>query len=277
MDNFKIAVCQMKILESKEENLAKAEKMIKEASAKGCDLVVLPEMFNCPYNNDFFPKYAEEFPGRTSRLLARLAESEKIYVVGGSIPEKDGEKIYNTSYIFDKTGKLIGKHRKMHLFDIDVEDGISFKESDTLGPGNSVTIFETEFCKVGVAICYDMRFPELMRLMALKDAEVIIVPAAFNMTTGPAHWHPLIKIRALDNQVYFVAASPSRDLDSSYIAYGHSLIVDPWGDVVSEAGIEEEIIYGTVDLSKVKKIREQLPLLKHRRNDIYKVDELSIH
>ncbi len=277
MDNFKIAVCQMKILENKEENLAKAEKMIKEASSKGCDLVVLPEMFNCPYNNEFFPKYAEEFPGRTSRFLSRLAESENIYIVGGSIPEKDGGKIYNTSYIFDKTGKLIGKHRKMHLFDIDVEDGISFKESDTLGPGNRVTVFETEFCKVGVAICYDMRFPELMRLMALKDAEIIIVPAAFNMTTGPAHWDSLIKVRALDNQVYFVAASPSRDLDSSYIAYGHSLIVDPWGDTVSEAGIEEEIIYGTIDLNRVKKIREQLPLLKHRRKDIYTVDELSIH
>jgi len=277
VDNFKIAVCQMKILENKEENLAKAEKMIKEASSKGCDLVVLPEMFNCPYNNEFFPKYAEEFPGRTSRFLSRLAESENIYIVGGSIPEKDGGKIYNTSYIFDKTGKLIGKHRKMHLFDIDVEDGISFKESDTLGPGNRVTVFETEFCKVGVAICYDMRFPELMRLMALKDAEIIIVPAAFNMTTGPAHWDSLIKVRALDNQVYFVAASPSRDLDSSYIAYGHSLIVDPWGDTVSEAGIEEEIIYGTIDLNRVKKIREQLPLLKHRRKDIYTVDELSIH
>lgn len=267
----------MKILEDKEANLDKAEKMIREASSNGCDLVVLPEMFNCPYNNEFFPKYAEEFPGQTSRLLSKLAESEKLYIIGGSIPEKDAEKIYNTSYIFDKTGKLVGKHRKIHLFDIDVEDGISFKESDTLGPGNDVTVFETEFCKVGVAICYDMRFPELMRLMSLKGAEIIVVPAAFNMTTGPAHWHPLIKIRALDNQVYFVAASPSRDLDSSYVAYGHSLIVDPWGDTVSEAGIKEEIIYGTIDLNKVKEIREQLPLLKHRRNDIYKVDELGIH
>ncbi|XUW94348.1 carbon-nitrogen hydrolase family protein [Wukongibacter sp. M2B1] len=277
MNSFKIAVCQMKILEHKEENLSKAEKMIKEASSKGCDLVVLPEMFNCPYNNAFFPKYAEEFPGKTSSLLSKLAKSQGIYIVGGSIPEKDEEKIYNTSYIFDKSGKIVGKHRKMHLFDIDVEDGISFKESDTLGPGNYVTVFDTEFCKVGIAICYDMRFPELMRLMTLRGAEIIVVPAAFNMTTGPAHWHPLTKIRALDNQVYFVAASPARDLDSSYIAYGHSLILDPWGDIVSEAGIKEEIIYGTIDLNKVKEIREQLPLLKHRRDDIYKLDELSVH
>ena len=113
--------------------------------------------------------------------------------------------------------------------------------------------------------------------MALKDAEIIIVPAAFNMTTGPAHWHSLAKIRAMDNQVYFVAASPSRNQDSSYIAYGHSLIVDPWGDIVKEADEKEEIIYAAIDLKRVKEIREQLPLLKHRREDIYKINEEGIH
>lgn len=277
MDGFKIALCQMEVLESKEENLKKAEKMIVEASSNGADLVALPEMFNCPYDNSFFPKYAEEFPGTTTKLLSNLAKEQNIYIVGGSIPEREGEKIYNTSYIFDRKGELLNKHRKMHLFDIDVEDGIRFKESDILGYGSNVTVFDTEFCKIGVAICYDMRFPELMRLITLRGAEVIVVPAAFNMTTGPAHWHSLAKIRALDNQVYFVAASPSRNLDSSYVAYGHSLILDPWGDIISEAGIKEEIIYGSIDLKKIKKVREQLPLLKHRRKDIYTVDELSIH
>lgn len=277
MKGFKIAICQMEILDNKEENLKKAEKMILEASSNGVDLVVLPEMFNCPYDNSFFPKYAEDFPGTTTRLLSKLADSQNIYIVGGSIPEKEGERIFNTSYIFDKNGKVVGKHRKMHLFDIDVKGGISFKESDTLGPGNNITVFETEFCKIGVAICYDMRFPELMRLMALEDAEVIIVPAAFNMTTGPAHWHLLARIRALDNQVYFVAASPSRNLDSSYVAYGHSLITDPWGDVVTEASEKEEIIYGNINLEKVKKVRNELPLLKHRRIDLYDINEISIH
>lgn len=277
MGNFKIAVCQMEISENKEENLNKAEKMVIEASSNSADLVVLPEMFNCPYDNSFFPKFAEGFPGETTDFLSKLAKEQNVYIVGGSIPERDGENIFNTSYIFDRNGKLIGKHRKMHLFDIDVEGGIKFKESDTLGAGNKATVFETEFCKVGVAICYDMRFPELMRLMALKDAEVIIVPAAFNMTTGPAHWHSLAKIRAMDNQLYFVAASPARKLDSSYIAYGHSLIVDPWGDIIKEADEKEDIIYSDIDLKRVKEIREQLPLLKHRREDVYKINEQSRH
>ncbi len=267
----------MEISENKQENLKKAEKMVIEASSNSANLVVLPEMFNCPYDNSFFPKFAEDFPGETTDFLSKLAKEQDVYIVGGSIPERDGENIFNTSYIFDRNGKLIGKHRKMHLFDIDVEGGIKFKESDTLGAGNKATVFETEFCKVGVAICYDMRFPELMRLMALKDAEIIIVPAAFNMTTGPAHWHSLAKIRAMDNQVYFVAASPSRNQDSSYIAYGHSLIVDPWGDIVKEADEKEEIIYAAIDLKRVKEIREQLPLLKHRREDIYKINEEGIH
>ncbi|SHK47837.1 carbon-nitrogen hydrolase family protein [Paramaledivibacter caminithermalis] len=277
MSEFKIAVCQMDILEKKEDNLIKVEGMLKEASHNGANLVVLPEMFNCPYNNSFFPKYAEEFPGITTNFLSRLAKDENIYIVGGSIPEKEGQKIYNTSYVFDRDGKLIGKHRKIHLFDIDIEDEITFKESETLGYGNTVTVIETEFCKIGVAICYDMRFPELMRLMAIKGAEVIVVPAAFNMTTGPAHWHSIAKIRALDNQVYFVAASPSRNIDSTYVAFGHSLIVDPWGEIISEADEKETIIYGEIDLNRIKKIRNQLPLLKHRRTDLYDIKELSIH
>lgn len=277
MSEFKIAVCQMEVLDDKEKNLRKAEEKIEEAASKSADLVVLPEMFNCPYDNSFFENYAEEYPDTTTKLLSKLAEKHSIYIVGGSIVEKHGGNIYNTSYTFDRKGKLINKYRKMHLFDIDIEDGITFKESDSLGYGNSTTVFETEFCKIGVAICYDMRFPELMRLMSIKGAEVIIVPAAFNMTTGPAHWHSLTKVRALDNQVYFVAASPARELDSPYVAYGHSLIVDPWGDIVAEANEKESIIYGKIDLEKIDKVRKQLPLLKHRRVDLYDIKEISRH
>ncbi|MCT4564217.1 MAG: carbon-nitrogen hydrolase family protein [Maledivibacter sp.] len=275
MSEFKIAVCQLDVLQKKEDNLGKAKEMIKEASHNGSDLVVLPEMFNCPYGNSSFPRFAEEFPGETTSFLSKLAQDERVYIVGGSIPEKEGDNIFNTSYIFDRKGNVIGKHRKIHLFDIDIEDDISFKESDTLGYGNDITVFDTEFCKIGVAICYDMRFPELMRLMTLRGAEIIIIPAAFNMTTGPAHWHALSKIRAIDNQVYFVAASPARNLDSSYVAFGHSLIADPWGDVIAEADEKERIIYANIDLSRVKKIRNQLPLLKHRRVDLYDVSDID--
>ena len=169
---FKIGVCQLNVLENKQENIIKAEKMLREAARNGSQLVVLPEMFNCPYENKYFPLYAEEYPGETTSMLSRVAKELGIYIVGGSIPERDGDVLYNTTFIFDKKGGLIGKHRKMHLFDIDVEGGIRFKESDSLGYGKEVTVVDTEYCPIGVAICYDMRFPELMRLMTLEGAEI---------------------------------------------------------------------------------------------------------
>ncbi|WIF94883.1 carbon-nitrogen hydrolase family protein [Caminicella sporogenes] len=273
MSKVKFAICQMQVINSKEANLKKVEDMIRKASYEGADIAVLPEMFNCPYDNNFFSDYAEEYPGKTTKLLSNLAKELGIYIVGGSIPERERSRIFNTSYIFNKNGELIGRHRKIHLFDVDVDGGITFKESDTFSFGQDITVIETEFCKIGIAICYDMRFPELMRLMTLKGAKVIIVPAAFNMTTGPAHWHALAKIRAVDNQVYFIAASPSRNYNSSYIAYGHSLIVDPWGEIVAKADERETVIIKEMDLHRVDKIREEFPLLKHRRIDLYDINE----
>lgn len=266
-----IGICQMQVQLDKKANLNKAEAMIREAANNGSDFVILPEMFNCPYDNKYFPIFAETYPGESTDLLSRLAKELGVYIIGGSVPEKDGDAVYNTSYSYDRQGKLIGKHRKMHLFDIDVEGGVRFKESDVLGYGEGVTVFDTEYCKVGVAICYDMRFPELMRLMSLAGAEVIIVPAAFNMTTGPAHWEVTVRARALDNQVYFIAASSSRDMNFTYHAYGHSCIVNPWGTIIKEADEKECILYGELDLDMVQKVRRELPLLKHIRKDIYEI------
>lgn len=271
MGNFKIAVCQMLITNDKQDNLKKAEALIREAAAAKSHWVVLPEMFNCPYDNKYFPEFAEVFPGPTTTLLSDLAKELELFIIGGSIPECCEDRIYNTSFIFDSQGKLTGKHRKMHLFDIDIEGGIRFQESEILSPGKSVTVIKTSPCAVGVAICYDMRFPELMRLMALEGAKVIVIPAAFNMTTGPAHWELLARTRALDNQVYLVAASPARNLEASYHAYGHSMIVNPWGTVVAQADEKEGIVYAEVDLGLVEKVRRELPLLMHRREDIYVV------
>lgn len=273
MGKIKVGICQMHVDLDKSRNLKSAESMIREAAANGCDFVVLPEMFNCPYENKYFPVFAETYSGETTNMLSDLARELGVYIIGGSIPEEDKGSIYNTSYSFGRDGKLIGKHRKMHLFDIDVKGGVRFKESDTLEYGNNVTVFDTEFCRVGVAICYDMRFPELMRLMALGGAQIIIVPAAFNMTTGPAHWHITVRARALDNQVYFIAASPSRDMNFTYHAYGHSCIVNPWGEIIKEADENECILYGEVDLDMVDKVRRELPLLKHLRHDIYEIQK----
>ncbi len=274
MKNFKIGVCQMKVKDNKSHNLKRAEEMIREAHANGSDLVVLPEMFNTPYLNECFVKYAEELlESKTVRALSTLAKELRIYLVGGSIPEKEKDKIFNTSFVFNDKGEIIGRHRKIHLFDIDVKDKVTFKESDTLSRGNDVTVINTPYCKIGIAICYDMRFPELMRLMVLKGAQVIVVPAQFNWTTGPAHWESLIKVRSLDNQVYFVAAAPALNEALGFHAYGHSMIASPWGDKMIGLDEKEGIIYGDINLDYVEQVRNELPLLKHRRLDLYDVIE----
>ena len=265
-----VAVCQLKVTDNKTYNLNSSQKMIEGAALKGADIIILPEMFNCPYDSSYFSRFSEDYPGETTSLLSMLAAHHSVYIVGGSIPEREKNKIYNTSYSFDRKGALIGRHRKIHLFDVDVEGGIRFNESEIITAGREVTVIETEFCKIGIAICYDMRFPELIRKMVLSGAQIIVVPAAFNMTTGPAHWRLLARTRALDNQVYFIAASPARDKTASYVAYGHSLVANPWGDIISEASEKEEIIFSEIDLGFVDKIRRELPLLKHRREEVYK-------
>ncbi len=262
----------MNVVENKEQNLKVAVSMIKEASGRGATMVVLPEMFNCPYDNDKFVEYAEN--RRTSKSLmaiSRAADENNVYVVAGSIPEEDGGNIYNSSFIFDDNGDVLDVHRKIHLFDVDVSDGINFKESDTITPGEKITVIDTPIMKFGVAICFDLRFPELFRLMAMEGAKLVVVPGAFNMTTGPAHWETTLKTRAIDNQIYMAAVSPAKNDELSYVAYGHSMVVDPWGDVVETAKEEETIVYATINEDLVNKIREELPLLKNRREDIYEL------
>nr|WP_265101209.1 carbon-nitrogen hydrolase family protein [Methanobacterium lacus] len=270
--SFEIALCQMNVVESKDENLERAVSMIREANVNGATLVVLPEMFNCPYDNDKFVEYAENRKtSKSLKAISRAADENNVYVVAGSIPEESCGNIYNSSFVFDDRGEVLDVHRKIHLFDVEVSDGISFKESNTITPGDKVTVVETPFMKFGVAICFDLRFPELFRLMAMEGAKLVVVPGAFNMTTGPAHWETTIRTRAIDNQIYVVAVSPAKNDELSYVAYGHSMVVDPWGDVVETAKEEETIVYATINEDMVNKIREELPLLKNRREDIYEL------
>lgn len=273
MENFNIALCQMKIGDDKKLNMKKAEEMMEVSYLKGADVVVLPEMFNCPYDNSYFKQFAEEFnSGETVRMLSNAAKKYSLYIVGGSIPEKDLQgNIYNTCFAFNRNGECIGRHRKMHLFDIDVKNKIRFKESDTLKAGDAITVIDTEFCKIGIAICYDIRFPELFRIMALEGAKMVIVPAAFNMTTGPMHWETLFKSRSIDNEIYTIGVSPCRDYNNSYIAYGNSLIVSPWGEIQGKLDEKEDILFQSIDLSKIDDVREAIPVFKHRRSDIYSV------
>ena len=206
MSSVKCAILQTYVYQEKKRNLIQAAELLADPALQDIDLAILPEMFCCPYENKFFPEYAEPEGGETWEKCSRLAADHGIYLVSGSMPERDEEgRIYNTSYVFDRKGHQIGKHRKMHLFDIDIKGGQYFKESDTLTPGEQVTVFDTEFGRMGLCICYDFRFPELARLMVDKGAQVIIVPAAFNMTTGPLHWELMFRQRP-ERRVLFLGS-----------------------------------------------------------------------
>jgi predicted amidohydrolase len=230
-------------------------------------------MFCCPYGNEHFAAYGESEGGPAQQMLSALAAELGIYIVGGSLPELVEEKIFNTCYVYGRQGQLLAKHRKMHLFDINVEGGQRFMESDTLSPGNSITTFETEFGTMGLCICFDLRFEELARCMCLRGAKAIFVPAAFNMTTGPAHWELLFRQRAVDNQCFTVGVSPARDETAGYVAYGNSIAAEPWGSVLCRAGAQEETLITDLNLSHLEAIRRQLPILSARRTDLYEVSE----
>ena len=257
---YKIALCQLLVSEDKEKNFLGAANMISEAAANEASVVCLPEIWNAPYDVNRFADYSEDESGPSVELMSKLAKDNNIYLIGGSIPEKDGDKTYNTSFIFDREGKILAKHRKVHLFDIDIEGGIRFKESDFFSAGNSLTLIDTDFGKIGVAICFDIRFPYIFSELTQLGAHIVFLPGAFNMTTGPAHWDLLIRSRALDNQIYFAACSPARNLSLNYHAYGHSCIATPWGDYCGATDANESIVYGIIDHSYEDKIRRELPI-----------------
>lgn len=271
---MKVAAIQMPTVKDKIQNIRTAGTYIEKIKAENPDFVILPEMFCCPYQTENFPVYAEKEGGPSWQAMSDYARKYHIYLIAGSMPEADDVgKVYNTAYIFDRDGKQIGKHRKAHLFDINVKNGQYFKESDTLTSGDHATVFDTEFGKMGVMICYDIRFPEFARTMVLDGARMIFVPAAFNMTTGPAHWELTFRARALDNQIYMLGCAPARDTQAGYISWGHSIVTDPWGKVMKQLDEKEGILIEEIDLDREDQIREQLPLLKHRKSEMYHLQE----
>ena len=274
MEKIKIAAIQMSTVADKMENVRTVKAYLEKIKDENPDFVILPEMFCCPYQTENFPIYAEKEGGPVWQQLSGYAKQYGIYLIGGSMPEKDAEgNVYNTSYIFDREGKQIGKHRKVHLFDIDVKGGQTFKESDTLTAGDSDTVFDTEFGKIGVMLCFDIRFPELSRMMVNDGARIVFVSAAFNMTTGPAHWELSFRTRALDNQIYMVGCAPARDVSAGYISWGHSIVTDPWGRVIDMLDEKKGILLAELDMDYEEQVREELPLLKSRRKDIYQLSQ----
>lgn len=268
MSGFKLGVCQLHISDEKAANLERARELILRAAASGCQVAVLPEMFNCPYDHEFFIKFAETAPdGQTLQMLARTAGEAGITIIGGSIPEKSGENLYNTSFVFGPDGTLLGRQRKVHLFEVEHE-ALVFRESDTLRAGAELNVINTPVAAFGIAICFDIRFPELFRTLVLQGAQVVVIPAAFNLITGPVHWELLLRARAVDNQVYTVGASAARDPNARYVCYGHSMVVDPWSTVIGRLDEQPGLLVADIDYDVLEKVRAELPLLTSRRTDL---------
>ncbi|RDW71498.1 nitrilase family protein (Nit3)-like protein [Coleophoma cylindrospora] len=276
----KLALIQLASGSDKAANLSHARDKVLEAASAGAKIVVLPECFNSPYGCQFFPKYAEAIlPSPPSaeaspsfHALSSMAKEAKVYLVGGSIPELEPEskKYYNTSLTFSPSGDLLATHRKVHLFDIDIPGKITFKESEVLSPGNQITIVDLpEYGKIAVAICYDIRFPELAMIAARKGCFALMYPGAFNTTTGPLHWRLQGQARAMDNQCYVALCSPARDMGATYHAWGHSLIVDPMAEVLVEADESEQIVYAELDGGKIDETRKGIPIYTQRRFEVY--------
>ena len=238
-----------------------------------CDL--LPA--TCDLREIDFRNFAEEIPGPSTDFLSRIAKDHLVYLVGGSLIEKDSSgKLYNTCLGFDPQGQMILKYRKLHLFKIDRPGRLyDYQEHGTLEPGVDLGIFDTPMCKIGVGLCYDIRFQELAHIYCQRGCKMLIYPGAFNTVTGPAHLAVMQRARALDNQVYIVTASPARDDKSPYICWGHSSVIDPWGRIIAQAGEHEEVITADIDLDYVDEVRQQIPVQRQKRNDLYSVYDTS--
>ena len=297
IDDAFIALCQVHVTSDKQKNIAHVEEVITSAvekAPKSISVLVLPEIWNSPYAASSFSTYAEFIPNEgelpseeLSPSIAKLSELAKklnIWIIGGSIPEyvdvvetvnepKRASKrnIYNTCVVVNPEGSIVAKHRKLHLFDIDIPGKMTFRESDSLTGGSSVTVIDSPWGKIGVGICYDIRFPELAILMRQRGCRLLVYPGAFNLVTGPAHWELLQRGRAVDNQLFVAACSPARDTTAGYVAWGHSTVVSPWGDVLAKAGEHEEVVYADLDFRKVTEMRQNIPVSHQKRLDLYEL------
>jgi predicted amidohydrolase len=264
---FLTAAVQMLASSDKAANFDEARRRVREAASEGARVVALPEVFIWRGDKKDERESAETIPGPTSQALASLAGDLGIHLLGGSILEaiSGREKVYNTSVLFGPQGDLLATYRKIHLFDVDLDNGVTARESDTREFGHAVVVAETDFCPMGLTVCYDLRFPELYRELSFKGAQIIFVPSAFTAYTGKAHWEPLLRARAIENQVYVVAPDQFGRNPRSFETHGHSMIVDPWGRILAEAAEGPGIILGEIDLEYLARVRGELPALTHRK------------
>ena len=264
---FIAAAVQMVASNDKAANLDEAEHWVREAASQGARIVALPEVFIWRGSKKLESETAEPIPGPTSRAMAALAAELGIYLLAGSILEAipGSVKAYNTSLLFDPTGKLLASYRKIHLFDVDLANGVSLRESDTRAHGDAIAIGRSDLCTMGLSVCYDLRFPELYRDLTRHGAQLIFVPAAFTAYTGQAHWEPLLRARAIENQAYIIAPGQFGQSRSSFETHGHTMIVDPWGKILAELPKGAGTVLADIDLDYLEKVRAELPALNHRR------------
>jgi predicted amidohydrolase len=267
-----IAAIQFNPGEDKAANIEKALGLIDQAASSGARLVMLPEIWT--YMGDPFRNRdnAEPIPGDLTARLADRARRHGIYLHAGTFAELvvGDERVRNTAVVFDPDGEMIAIYRKIHMFDVTLDGVASYKESETVAPGEEIVTFELDGVTVGLATCYDLRFPEIFRILALRGAEVILLPAAFTMTTGKDHWEVLIRARAIENQVYLVAAGQFGPNLPGKWCYGRSMIVDPWGTVLATAPDTESVITAVVDRNHLQSIRRQIPSLANRQPETYR-------
>jgi len=272
---MKISAIQMNTGSEKALNLTQACDLVAQAVAQdGPDMVVLPEVFAFMGASVAEKRAAaEELPvagqigGAAYESLREMARSHGVFVHGGSFVERDGDAYYNTTLAFDRTGAELARYRKIHLFDVTTPDGRSYRESDTFGAGQAVVTYRADAATIGCSICYDLRFAELFRALAEAGADVIMVPAAFTLQTGKDHWEVLLRARAIETQTYIVAAAQTGSYfegSDERVSWGHSIIVNPWGHLIAQAGEGIGHASAALDLDYLSTVRARIPVARHR-------------
>lgn len=269
---YKVAACQMKSYNNKEENINRMKDLVRYAAEGGAKLVSLPEYWDYLALDPDVVNFAESIPGPTTEIMQNLARKFGIFLHGGSIVEKseDKSKIYNTTLMINPSGEIICKYRKVHLSKIILSDNATIvRESDNVKNGDSVEIVKTKIGVLGFSICFDMRFPEIYRTLFLKGAEIIFVPSAFTMFTGKDHWDVLLRARAIENQAYIVAAAQFGARSKDEVYYGRTIIINPWGIILSKAPDETGVIFAEIDLDYIRSVRQNIPCIECRRPNVY--------
>lgn len=267
--SFRAALVQMRSGVDLARNATDAEKLIREAAATGAHYVLTPEVTNIfePDKDRLRATVRNEADDPCVRMAARVAKDLGLHLHIGSVAVKaDDGRIANRSLLFRPDGAIAARYDKIHLFDIDLPSGESYRESATYSPGGEAVAIGLPFARLGLAICYDMRFPRLANALANAGASVITYPAAFTVPTGEAHWHVLLRARAIETGSFVLAAAQGGLHEGGKATYGHSLIVNPWGEILAEAGTEPCVIAAEIDIAASQKARERIPALKNARD-----------